>query len=262
MSLHMCIGCFKEISSDCDMCPHCAIQYPFERGMYKCLECKKDFIHPTKKETCNQCGSKSYSFVPVIDSKLWDKYISKDDIYDAVYKDNICYDVKVASKIKYKKILKILYPLVFVLLFVLFWMTRNDTTDNSLGLIGLIGLATLFVTIMVVGTGLTEWFLYKFIIYKEVLHDQMGLKQELDLPKLEILSDEVGAYNKYLIRGHILNRIQKRLIKFSEDESFRTRIISYRYYGDSGYSKDYAIVDITKDNRFYVPSQEVVQESK
>lgn len=247
MSLHICIGCFKEISSDCEECPHCKIKYPFERGRYDCLECKETFIHPLKKEACNKCGSKRYTFVPLIDSRLWNKYITKKDIDDAVWNDSIYEDIRLASKNKYKKYRIIAYPLIFIPIFILFWMGRNDTGDYSI-IIMVAGIAILafLPVVMFIEGGALEWILYKLFIYKEALHEQTEPIREIDIPI------EIGVYSKYLIRGHIFNRLKEMLTTFSKHDRIRKNIIHYRYLKDS---TDGKILDIQKESKFYPPPQ-------
>ena len=246
MSLHLCIGCFREISSDCDVCPHCEIKYPFERGNYKCLECKVGFIHPLKKEACNKCGSKSYSFVSLINSRLWNKYITIDDIDSAVEKYDIKDDVELEIKTKYKKIRKILYPLFFIFIFTLIWVTRNDTTDNSLTLIAMVFIITVFVWGMLLAV--VDWALYKFFIHKEVLAYYQHPALDVDIPKLDVLSKEVGIENKQLINGYILHSLQRRLFDFSSDEYLRRKGVENRLTFEDG-----VLFRIEKNNNFYVP---------
>jgi len=208
MSLHMCIGCFSEISSDCDVCPHCKIKYPFERGRYECLECKVVFIHPLEKDACNKCGSKNYSYKSLINSMLWNKYITKNDIEDAVDKDDIYSDVNSEIQIRLKK-----FPIVFI----------NFLMEKS--------------------------------VIKDVLYEQTYFKsrRKIDIPALDQLSINIGSHNVYLIKGYILNRLQKELIPFEKNESFRNEIIESRYDDEFIYGFYEPILDIQKDNRFYTP---------
>jgi len=246
MSLHLCIGCFREISSDCDVCPHCKIEYPFERGNYKCLECKEDFVHPLKKEACNKCGSKSYSFVSLINSRLWNKYITINDIDNAISKYDIYEDIISANKTKYKKIRKILFPLIFIFIFTIIWITRKESTENILFLIGIVLGVTFFIWAMLLS--IIDWVLYRFFIHKKVLTEYQEQKIEIDIPKLNVLSKEIGIENKRLINGYILNRLQKRLHQFSNDEILRRRGVRNRLIFEDG-----VLLRIEKNNNFYIP---------
>ncbi len=89
MALHMCIKCFANISDENKTCPHCNTASPFERGEYRCLECDEEFIDPTPNKTCNKCGSSNYTFIPILNSKLWTNYINKSDIDNIIDKLNL-----------------------------------------------------------------------------------------------------------------------------------------------------------------------------
>ena len=211
MSLHICISCFKEISSDCDECPNCKIKYPFERGKYKCLECKEHFIHPLDKEACSECGSKSYSFVSLIDSKRWNQYITKKDINEAVYDDDIYNDVKLAIQHKFKKINKILNPIVFIFIFIFLWITKKEPTSIFIELFSIVLLVIVSGGIMLLIEVFIN-FLMKKSVTKDVLYEESSRSRRRSL---EMLTENVDEYNMLLILFTLFILLQKHLFLLS-----------------------------------------------